>query len=77
LREGAWRPFIGKKASVEEGEAVHRWRGETVHRERGETVIERGRCSSMLWEGRTMNFHVRKFKVHMKSEFEQTLTNFH
>jgi hypothetical protein len=56
---------------LRKGEAGHQGRGETVHQERGETVIERGSRSSMLW-GRTMNFHIRKFKVHMKSEFERT-----
>jgi len=54
-------------------EAVHREGEETVRR--GREFVERCGCSSMWWEGRTMNFHIGKFKIqhnHMMSEFERT-----
>jgi len=44
----------------------------------GRLFVERRGCSSMWWEGRTMDFHVGKFKIqhdHMMSEFEWTCTN--
>jgi len=62
----------GGRSSREE--AVRRGGKETVHR--GREFVER--CSSMWWEGRTMNFRIGKFKIQhdrTMSEFERTSMN--
>jgi len=67
------RPFVEERPFVERG--GHSPRGEeTVHR--GREFVER--CLSMWWEGRTMNFHIGKFKIQhdrTMSEFERTSMN--
>jgi len=59
----------------------HSAREEAIRREGEETIrqgrefVERCGCSSMWWEGRTMNFRVGKFKIQhnrMMLEFERT-----
>jgi len=89
-REGGWPSIEGGCHSLGGGRSSGRGRSsggghlareEAVCREGEETVrrgrefVERCSCSSMWWEGRTMNFRVGKFKIQhnrMMSEFERT-----